>query len=87
METKSAQVFTKNDEDRFWETGTFNTGTFNTDTPQGLQNAVCVYVSKVCCLHGGKEEQELVSLFVILIQKGMSIISMVQKIVMEVFTS
>ena len=55
METKSAQVFTKNDEDRLWETGMFNT-----DTPQGLQNAVCVYVSKVCCLHGGKEEQELI---------------------------
>ena len=54
METKSVKVFTKNEEDRFWETGTFNT-----DIPQGLQNTVFFYVGKVCCLCGGQEQQEL----------------------------
>lgn len=31
VERKSAQILTRNDEDKFWETGTFNT-----DTPKGL---------------------------------------------------
>ena len=35
VQKKSVQVFTRDDKDKFWDTGAFNT-----TTPQGLQNAV-----------------------------------------------
>ena len=43
VQKKSAQVFTRDDEDKFWDTGTFNTA-----SPQGLQNAVYFFMWARC---------------------------------------
>ena len=51
---KSAQVITKEHEDKLWESGVLNT-----TTPDGLQKAVFFYLGKICCLRGGEENRSL----------------------------
>jgi len=51
---KSAQILTKDHEDKLWKAGVLNS-----TTPKGLQNAVFYYVGKTCCLRGGEEQRNL----------------------------
>ena len=53
-ERKSANIITKEDEDRLWDSGVLST-----KTPDGLQKAVFYYLGKVCCLRGGEEQHKL----------------------------
>ena len=51
---KSAEVITRENEDKLWKSGVLNT-----TSPGGLQNAVFFNVGKVCCLRGGEEQRNL----------------------------
>ena len=51
---KHAEVISKNDEQRLWESGTLGVS-----EPKSLQNAVFYTVGKMLCLRGGVEHQAL----------------------------
>ena len=53
-EVRHAEVFSKEDEDKLWESGTI--GVTN---PLALVRAVFFYIGKTLCLRGGQEQREL----------------------------
>ena len=53
-EVKHAPVFTKEEEDRLWESGINGV-----DSPLALVRGVFFYVGKAPCLCGGQEQQDL----------------------------
>ena len=50
VEVKHAEVFSTDEEDVLWETGTLGTG-----SPSSLMNAVFYNNGKILCLRGGEE--------------------------------
>ena len=55
-QVKHAEVISKNDEQRLWESGVMGVS-----DPKALQNAVFYTVSEILCLRGGVEHQALKS--------------------------
>ena len=53
-ESKSAEVFSKEEEDQLW-----TVGTLSAETPKGLLRAVFYLNGKNFCLRGGVEHQQL----------------------------
>ena len=53
-EVKHTEVFSTDEEDVLWETGTLGTG-----SPSSLMNAVFYNNGKILCLRGGLEHQKL----------------------------
>ena len=57
-ERKSANIITKEDKDRLWDSGVLSA-----KTPDGLQKAVFYYLGKVCCLRGEEQRHLKLSQF------------------------
>ena len=53
-QTKQTEIFTVEEEERLWESGTLNT-----TTPRGLLNAAFYTVGKMFCLRGGQDHRFL----------------------------